>query len=141
MTTRKNTKLRKLKRNNNSKRKRNTKSKKNMKMKGGAEEIGGFVKIVSFLYEFSDKITTDKSAPNILEFVDWHGNEKSILSRFIKKNYRNYYVKRNNDGNDRTNNGEIENFYDFDKFKDNVIKTLSNVEKKNALGTDSEYKC
>ncbi len=130
------------KKNNKTRKQTRKQTRKNIKkMKGGAEEISGFVKIVSFLYKFNDKVTTDKSAPNILEFVDWHGNEKSILARFINKNYRNVYLTMNRDGNNKANNGETENFYDIDKFRDSVVKTLSNVEKQIALGTNSEFKC
>jgi hypothetical protein len=128
MTTRKNTKLRKLKRNNKSKKtKRNNNSKRNMKMKGGAKQISGFVKMLVYLNGFNDQKTTDKSSPNILEFVDWHGDEKSILARFTKENTN--ISKYNNDTvKEYINKNKTVNYKDFDNFKKYVIDTLINIE-------------
>ena len=113
MTTRKNTKLRKLKRNNNykSKSKKNMKIVRNMKMKGGAEQIGGFVNMTCYLYDFDDSIknTIDVILPHILEYVDYLGTSKSILCRWkrgithLQQGKQTYFIDTDN----------VKTFYDL----------------------------
>jgi hypothetical protein len=123
---------------------------KHKNMKGGGEMIGGFVNMVEYLKDFEpDPSTTDSSKPRILDYIDYHGAEISILCRWQqlnstllnKKSEKTYFSA------DSTGNFNIKTFYDFDDFIDEVIQSLKNIEKsiaqalKNTDPTKSEFNC
>jgi hypothetical protein len=109
-----------------------TKNKTKKLMKGGGEMIGGFVNMVEYLKDFNpDPETTDRSKPRIIDYIDYHGAEISILCRWqqlnsgiINKKTEKTYFSADNSGN-----FTIKTFYDFDDFIDEVITSLKNIEK------------
>jgi hypothetical protein len=123
---------------------------KHKNMKGGGEMIGGFVNMVEYLKDFNpDPTSTNSSKPRIIDFIDYHGAQISILCRWQqldstlinKKTEKTYFSP------DSTGNLNIKTFYDFDDFIDEVITSLKNVEKsiaqavKNTDPTKSEFNC
>lgn len=128
MTTRKNNKPRKSKTNN--KTRKNNQSKKNMIMKGGAHQIGGFVSIMKFLYTFNSSRNASESLPNVLEFVDYHGKNISIVCRWERRGF--YNQTSNSNSNDifyKHQFDKVKTYYDFRDFREEVITSLKNIEK------------
>ncbi len=129
MVTKKNNKPRKTKTiNKNIKSKKNNKTRtnnKNINMKGGANQIGGFIGMMKFLNDFDDSIHTDSSAPKVVEYIDLHGMEQSIMYRWIRGLTNN---QTNNEESFIDNNDKVRTFYDFDDFSKVVIDSLGNIE-------------
>jgi hypothetical protein len=131
MVTKKNNKPRKTKTktiNKNIKSKKNNKTRTNNKttnMKGGANQIGGFIGMMKFLNDFDDSIHTDSSAPKVIEYIDLHGMEQSIMYRWVRGLTNN---KTNNEESFIDNNDQVRTFYDFDDFSKVVIDSLGNIE-------------
>jgi hypothetical protein len=123
---------------------------KNKNMKGGGEMIGGFVNMVEYLKDFEpDPLTTNSSKPRVIDYVDYHGAEISILCRWIQLNSAliNKKSEKTYLSEDMSGNLTIKTFYDFDDFIDDVIKSLKNIEKsisqavKQTNLTKSEFTC
>jgi hypothetical protein len=119
-------------------------------MRGGGEMIGGFVNMVEYLKDFEpDPLTTNSSIPRIIDYVDYHGAEISILARWqqlgsslIDKKSEKTYLSPDSSGV-----LSVKTYYDFDDFTEFVIQSLKNIEKsiyqalKNTDATKTEFYC
>jgi hypothetical protein len=116
----------------------NTKNKGHKLMKGGGEMIGGFVNIVEYLKDYDPDITTSNaSKPTVFDYVDFHGNEISILFRWIQQDKvatsagigiidrkENTYLSPDSSGE-----ATVKTYVEYDDFTKKVIESLKNIEK------------